>query len=98
MGKSLHPPVMVEETAAAVFILVDNGLCLCDGCCKDCSNEPHGFMFGPFVVCADCATDAIRNGLEPDEVSRPDETFKTYCDRMNAPLRAKMDSLVARTN
>ncbi len=94
-----HPCVLVSERAGVVHIMVDGGpVPLCDVCCKDCTKEPHGFRFGSYVVCANCAFDWISNGELPNELSRPNETFKAFCDRLNAPLRAKMDLLFAETN
>jgi hypothetical protein len=94
-----HPCVLVTERAGVVHIMVDGGpIPLCDACCKDCTDEAHGFKFGGYVVCEECARQWISDGQLPDEVSLPNETFKTYCDRLNAPLRARMDRLFAETN
>lgn len=94
-----HPSVVVREFDSVVHIMVDGGPdALCDDCCCNCNDVPIGVRFGSHVVCPACAVDRLRAGDRPNEVSRPNETFKTFCDRLNAPLRARMDALTAETN
>ena len=94
-----HPSVVVRDIGAFVHILIDGGPdALCDDCCCDCNDEQIGVRFDTHVVCPACAVDRLCDGEKPSEVSRPNETFKQFCDRLNAPLRARMDAMTAETN
>ena len=94
-----HPLVIARNMGTFVHIFIDGGPTpICDGCEKDCTDVKIGARFGRYAVCLDCAFERIKEGEYPDEISRDNETFNTFCDRLNAPLRAKMDRLHAETN
>jgi hypothetical protein len=94
-----HPLVITRDMGAFIHIFIDGGPdALCDDCCCDCNEVEVGARFGSYVVCPECAMDRIRCGEIPDEISRDGETFKTFCDRLNAPLRARMEAMHAETN
>ena len=94
-----HPLVITRDVGEFVHIFIDGGPTpLCDICCCDCTDVKIGARFGSYVVCPQCAVNMLNDGDRPDEVSREHETFKTFCDRLNALLRAKMDRLHAETN
>jgi hypothetical protein len=94
-----HPLVITRDMGEFVHIMIDGGPdALCDDCDRNCNQVKLGARFGRHVVCPECAVRRLNDGDLPDEISRENETFKTFCDRLNAPLRAKMDRLHAETN
>lgn len=95
----MHPSVLVRDCGPFVHIMIDGGPeALCDDCCEPCGDAPFGVRFGSYAVCPACAARRVLSGDMPDEVSRPDESFQAFCDRLNAPMRAKMDRLYAEQN
>lgn len=94
-----HHNVITRDVGQVVHIFIDGGPeAICDDCNRNCDDVKLGTRFATHVVCPECAVARINDGQTPDETSRADETFKTFCDRLNAPLRAKMDKLHAETN